>query len=107
MKVLTVLEQIILTAVLVLKEEAYGVSISRKVAELAGKSIMYGSLYNVLDQLHKKGYVARKVKTPAPGEGGHERVLYTVTGYGLKALKEARELQSALWASLPALARKR
>ncbi len=69
MNILTVLEQIILTAILVLKEEAYGVSISRKTRELSGKSIMYGSLYNVLDQLHKKGYVARQVKTPAPGEG--------------------------------------
>ncbi len=107
MNILTVLEQIILTAILVLKEEAYGVSISRKTRDLSGKSIMYGSLYNALDQLHKKGYVARQVKTPAPGEGGHERVLYTVTGYGLKALKEARDLQASLWASLPAFARKR
>lgn len=107
MTILTVLEQIVLTAVLVLKEDAYGVSISRKLRELAGKSIMYGSLYNVLDQLHKKGYVARQVKTPPPGEGGHERVLYTVTGYGMKALKEAQALQTALWDSLPAFARKR
>ena len=107
MSSLTVLEQIILTAILVLKQDAYGVSINRKVRELAGKSIMYGSLYNVLDQLHKKGYVVRKVRTPAPGEGGHERILYTVTSYGLKALKESQDLQAALWASLPAFARKR
>ena len=107
MNILTVLEQIILTSIIVLKEDAYGVSISRKVRELSGRSVMYGSLYNALDQLHKKGYVARKLRTPAPGEGGHERVLYTVTGYGLKALKEAQDPQAALWASLPALARER
>jgi len=107
MNMLTVLEQIILTAILVLKEDAYGVSISRKTRELSGKTIMYGSLYNLLDQLHKKGYVARKLKTPAPGEGGHERILYTVTGLGLKALKEAQALQNALWDSLPAYAKRR
>ena len=107
MKILTVLEQVVMTAILVLKDEAYGVAISRKVKELSGKTVMYGSLYNVLDQLHKKSYVAKQVKTPAPGEGGHERILYTVTGYGFKALEEARALQTSLWASLPALARKR
>lgn len=107
MRILTVLEQVVLTAVLVLKAEAYGVSISRKVKELCGKTVMYGSLYNVLDQLHKKGYVAKQVKTPLPGEGGHERILYTVTGYGFKALEEARALHASLWANIPAFARKR
>jgi PadR family transcriptional regulator PadR len=105
--ILTILEQIILTSIVVLKEEAYGVSIGRKTRELSGRGIMYGSLYNLLDQLHKKGYVARRLRTPAPGEGGHERILYTVTGAGLKALREAQGLQNVLWNSLPAYVRKR
>ena len=107
MKILTVLEQVIMTSILVLKDEAYGVAISRKAKELSGKTIMYGSLYNVLDQLHKKRYVTRQVKTPAPGEGGHERILYTVTGYGLRSLEEARALHDSLWANVPAFAGKR
>lgn len=107
MGLLTILEQIILTSIITLKGEAYGVSIRRKARELSGKSLMYGSLYNLLDQLAKKGYVARRVKVPAPDEGGHERILYTVTVPGLKALKEAQAIQHVLWDSLPAFARKR
>ncbi|MBN1940176.1 MAG: PadR family transcriptional regulator [Candidatus Aminicenantes bacterium] len=106
MDILTVLEQVVLTAIIVLKGEAYGVSLSRKTRELSGKTIMYGSLYNLLDQLHKKGYVTKRLKTPSPDEGGHERILYTVTPAGLKALKEAQSLQTVLWDSLPAYARK-
>ena len=63
--------------------------------------------YEVVDQLTKKGYVVRRVKKPAPDEGGHERILYTVTISGLGALKEAQALQDVLWGSLPVYARKR
>ena len=107
MGTLTIFEQIILTSIITLEGEAYGVSIRSKARELSGKSIMYGSLYNLLDQLTKKGYVVRRVKKPAPDEGGHERILYTVTISGLGALKEAQALQDVLRGSLPVYARKR
>lgn len=105
MKILTIFEQLILTSIMILREEAYGVSIRKKAREFSGKSIMYGSLYNVLDQLHRKGYVTRVRRKPGLSEGGHEKIIYTVTASGLKALKEARALQGALWNSLPAYAK--
>jgi len=41
-----------------LKDEAYGVQIRKKIIELTGSIILFGTLYNTLDSLVKKGYVA-------------------------------------------------
>ena len=106
MKILTILEQIILASIITLKGDAYGVSIREKAKDLSGKSIMYGSLYNILDQLHRKGYVTRVKRKPFHTEGGHEKIFYTVTPSGMKALQKAQDIQRAIWDSLPAYAKK-
>jgi PadR family transcriptional regulator PadR len=106
MKILTILEQIILASIITLKGDAYGVSIRKKAGDLSGKSIMYGSLYNILDQLHRKGYVTRVKRKPPHTEGGHEKIFYTVTPSGMKALRKAQVIQRAIWDSLPAFAKK-
>jgi hypothetical protein len=49
MKSLSVLEEIILTSVLRLGDDAYGVTVRRKAEEVTGKNILYGTLYNTLD----------------------------------------------------------
>jgi DNA-binding PadR family transcriptional regulator len=107
MKILTIFEQIILASIITLKGDAYGVSIRKKAKDLSGKSIMYGSLYNILDQLHRKGYVTRAKKRPPSNEGGHEKIFYAVTPSGMKALQKAQAIQSAIRDSLLAHARKK
>jgi len=69
MKELTVLEQIILSAILNLKDDAYGVSVRQRVKKLMRKNINYGTLYNALEQLLRKGYV-----TKTQGEPTRERI---------------------------------
>ena len=54
---LSVLEEIILSAIYRLKENAYGVTIRNKVSEVTHRDIIYGTLYNTLEQLVRKGYV--------------------------------------------------
>jgi PadR family transcriptional regulator PadR len=100
MKILTVFEQIILASIFILKDEAFGITIRKKARELSGKNIMYGALYNVLDQLHRKGYVTKNKQKPSPEQGGHERIYYTPTPEGIAALKEAHALQESIWAKI-------
>jgi PadR family transcriptional regulator PadR len=104
LKILTIFEQIILASIITLKNNAYGVTIREKARGLSGKSIMYGSLYNILDQLCRKGYVTRTKKSPDSGEGGHERIYYTLTSAGIEALRKAQSIQKAIQESLPAFA---
>ena len=105
MKILTIFEQIILASIINLKDNAYGVTIRGKARELSGKALMYGSLYNILDQLHRKGFVTRAKKKPEAAAGGHEKIFYSVTSRGIEALKMAQVVQKAIRESLPSFAR--
>ena len=101
MKELTMLEQMILAAIIALKEAAYGVSIRKKVEKLTGKRLMYGTLYNALDQLLRKDYVSKTKGTTSTARGGRPRIYYALTPAGNKALRTSYNLQQAIWKSIP------
>jgi DNA-binding PadR family transcriptional regulator len=62
-KNLSVNAQMFLIAIWRLADEAYGVRIRDKIAEMTGRTFTFGTLYNTLDQLTRKGYVkARPVR---------------------------------------------
>lgn len=101
MKELTLLEQMILAAVIALKENAYGVSIRKRVEKLTGKRLMYGTLYNALDQLLRKGFVTRIKGTNSSARGGRPRIYYTLDPSGKEALQASYNLQQSIWKSIP------
>lgn len=100
MKNLTLDESIFLAAILILEEGAYGVAIRRKVLEMAGKSVSYGTLYSHLDQLFRKGYVTKFFGRPSAERGGRSKIYYRILPVGLEALKSSLSLQDALRRSL-------
>jgi len=97
LKILSVNEQIFLIAIWRLKDEAYGVRIRDKIAEMTGRTFTFGTLYNTLDNLAKKGYVTSRAVQILNQTGGNKRVYYTITKAGLETLREARKLQDAIW----------
>jgi DNA-binding PadR family transcriptional regulator len=103
MKELTITEEIILTAIWRLKDDAYGVTIRKKVAEVVKKDMIYGTLYNMLAQLVRKGYVQKHRGRPTAERGGRSKIYYRLTDSGINALKEARRLQKLIWDGLPGL----
>jgi PadR family transcriptional regulator PadR len=101
MKELTLLEQMILAAIVALKEDAFGVSIRKRVAKMTGKRLMYGTLYNVLDQLLRKGYVTKAKGATSSARGGRPRIYYSLTSEGRSALRKSYNMQIAIWESIP------
>ena len=65
-------EQVILTAVASL-EDAYGVTILKKVEELGGKPVKFGSVYTTLDRLEEKGYLFSWMSEPTAERGGRSK----------------------------------
>jgi PadR family transcriptional regulator PadR len=100
MRDLTVLEQLILAAIVNLEDEAYSVTIRQKVKEIAKKNIMYGTLYNALGQLQQKGFVTKSKGQPTPARRGRPKMFYKPTGKGTEALLKAHDFQKDLWANL-------
>lgn len=98
---LTLTEQVYLIAIWHLKDEAYGVKIRDKVIAMTGKTMVFGTLYNNLDTLVKKGYVSTKKGGTATNRGGNTKVFYNLTGEGKTALQKSRKLQESIWDSVP------
>ena len=101
MKKLTLTEQIYMLAIWHLGENAYGVRIREKVIELTNKSIVFGTIYNNLEYLLKKGFVKSFKGDSGANRGGNTKVYYKLTETGKFKLQESRELQEALWAPVP------
>jgi len=100
-KELTMSQLILLLSVWRLESNAYGVTIRRELARVTGRKYPYGTLYSLLEQLHKKGYVAKSVGDPTSKRGGRRKILYHVTKTGREALRTTRELQDTIWEGIP------
>jgi len=94
---LTINEQILLLAIVQLRDNAYGVTIREKVVEMAQKKVVYGTLYNSLDKLVKKGYVDTTRGEPTHERGGRSKIYYSLSNDGKIALQKSKELQESLW----------
>jgi PadR family transcriptional regulator PadR len=97
MRELTKAEETLLLTIQRLKENAYGVAIKRHLQKNTGKALPYGTLYFILEQLTKKGYVKRFKGESKPDRGGRSRIYYTLTSEGNTALKHAYKMQQKIW----------
>ena len=83
-------EQIVLTAILALDGNAYGVTIHAKVEELSHpKKIARGAVYATLDRMEDKGLISSWLSEPTKERGGRSRRHYRLEKSGEKALKES------------------
>ena len=93
---LTPNETVVLLAVLRLKENAYGVAIREEMTKITQTTMTYGTLYSYLDQLFRKGFLAKSYGAPTPERGGRRKIYHTLTPEGRQALKEAYEFQKTV-----------
>jgi DNA-binding PadR family transcriptional regulator len=83
-------EQLVMTAILTLRENAYGVTIHSKVEDLVrGKSVSLGAVYATLDRLEDKGLIASWLSDPTPERGGRSKRHYRLEDFGVRALHES------------------
>jgi DNA-binding PadR family transcriptional regulator len=94
---LTFNEMLVLNSIWRLNENTYGAEIRRHMSEVTKKNWNYGTMYCVLDQLVKKGFVKRVTGDPTPVPGGRKKIFYEITPPGKKALKEAFKINKTLW----------
>jgi len=82
-------EQLILLAILRLRDDAYGVTIRAELADRAGRTAAPGALYTALERLETKGLITSRMSDPTPQRGGRAKRQVTVTAAGVEALKRA------------------
>ncbi len=83
-------EQLVMTAILTLGDNAYGVTIHANVETLLGpKAVSLGAVYATLDRLEDKGLIASWLSDPTPERGGRSKRHYRLEGAGERALHES------------------
>ena len=85
------LELLVLSAVSLLGDDAYGVTIRREINRRTGREAPMGVIYSALARLHQKGYVAFSLSDPLPMRGGRARKHVRLTATGSRALRTSTE----------------
>jgi len=94
-------EELILLSIWKLKEGAYGVTIRDNFRKITGKTLNYGSLYNTLYLLLRKGLVVSEESEPLSKKGGRRKILYSLTLEGKKVLGAIQKMHKIAWGDVP------
>ena len=84
-------EELILTLVAALREEAYGAAIAMKIETDLKREITLSAVHVTLYRLEDKGYVKSRLGGATSERGGRRKRLFTITSAGLAILKAMRE----------------
>src|SRR5271169_1928490 len=91
-------EQVVLTAILALGENAYGVTIHAKVEDLSKpRKVARGAVYATLDRMEDKGLIASWLSDPTPERGGRSKRCYRLEALGERALQESAVTAKRIW----------
>jgi len=101
---LTKNEEWVLLSIWKLKDNAYGVTIRENIKKITGKTLNFGSLYNTLYLLVRRGLVESRESEPLSKQGGRRKVLYSLTREGKKALSAAQRIHKRAWGDISDIA---
>jgi PadR family transcriptional regulator, regulatory protein PadR len=82
-------EQLVLLAILRLKEGAYGMRIRRELEDRAGRSTAIGALYLTLERLEQKGLIQSDLGEATQARGGRAKRFFTVNPSGKQMLRDS------------------
>lgn len=96
-------EEMILTAVAALQENAYGAAINIEIEEWLGRKVTLSAVHVTLYRLEDKGYIKSKVGGATNERGGRSKRIYSITSAGVAILKAMKEKRIDLWKLVPQL----
>lgn len=103
MHLLSRAEEIILMAIVNLRDKAYGIAIREYVTRATGFKWSIGAVYAPLHRLEEKGYVETAKGEPIKERGGRSKIYYQVTSEGKEALLKIKSVNENLWDNMTAL----
>jgi len=97
------LEELILTVVGILQEEAYGNAIIKEIKQQVSRDVSLAAAHVTLYRLEDKGYVKSRVGGATKTRGGRRKRIFTLTSAGLAILRAMKEDRQHLWKLIPQL----
>jgi DNA-binding PadR family transcriptional regulator len=95
------LEELILTIVGILQEDAYGNAIVREIREQVNREVSLAAAHVTLYRLEDKGYVKSRIGGATKTRGGRRKRIFKITSAGLSILRTMKEDRIQLWKLLP------
>ncbi len=96
-------EELILLAVCILRDEAYGITVKNEVEKHTGRSILLGAVHITLYRLQDKGFLESELGGNTEKRGDRRKRLFTITNLGLKQLQTAQKVRQTMWQLIPQL----
>jgi PadR family transcriptional regulator, regulatory protein PadR len=94
-------EQLVLLAILQLRDEAYGMKIRAEIKKKANRLTSLGAIYTTLERLETKGLVTSWTGEPTPERGGRAKKFFKVEAAGQRALRDAFKASVNMSSGLP------
>ena len=96
-------EELVLTMVGILREEAYGNAIVAEIKDRVGRDVNLSAVHVTLYRLEDKGYVTSHMGGVTKSRGGRRKRIFTITNAGLAILRTMKAVRIDLWKLIPQL----
>ncbi len=96
-------EELVLTMVGILGDEAYGNAIVQEIADRLDREVNLSAVHVTLYRLEDKGFVKSHMGGATTQRGGRRKRYFQITNAGLAVLREMKESRVQLWDLLPQL----
>lgn len=96
-------EELILTMVLILDDNAYGNTIVQSIQEHQDREVNLSSVHITLYRLEEKGYLESHMGGATKTRGGRKKRYFKITNAGRVLLQEMKDARMKLWNLTPLL----
>ena len=96
-------EELILTMVLILDDDAYGNTIVKAIKEHQSREVNLSSVHITLYRLEEKGYLDSYMGGATKARGGRKKRYFKITNAGRVLLQEMKDARVRLWKLTPLL----
>jgi PadR family transcriptional regulator PadR len=96
-------EELILTMVAALQEDAYGAAIAEEIETRLKREVNLSAVHVTLYRLEDKGFIKSSLGGATNERGGRRKLIFTITSAGMAMLKAMKDARLDLWKLVPQL----
>lgn len=94
-------EEVVMLAVAVLYDNAYGVSVKKELERRLSRNISVGALQAALRRLEDKGLLKSHEGEVTQARAGRPKRYFVVTALGKRAIEHTKAIRDDLWKAIP------
>lgn len=96
-------EELVLLAVCILADGAYGISVKQEVERHSGRSVLLGAVHITLYRLQDKGFLKSEMGGNSARRGDRRKRLFKITDTGMQQLQASQDVRQKMWQLIPQL----